>query len=292
MLPDKDKAPRWLKDAANVATRTYGLATTHWRAGPDFIIVGTKRGGTTSLWNNLLQHPEILGLYPQNRGRKSTDYFFNEGYASQRWYRSHFPSKPRVSRRARQGLKSVSGEASPYYMYGPHCLARIAREFPDTKIIILLRDPVERAYSHFQERRAQGVELLDFEAALAAEESRLAPDDERWLTDPGYYSENHDFMSYRSRGVYLPQVRRALEVFPADQVLIGRAEDFYTDYQAAFDEVTNFLGIRNWKLSRAEHHNRIPRSPMLEETRAELQSFYQPHNAALEDFLGRRLDWQ
>lgn len=292
MLPDKDRLPRWAKNTANVATRTWGWGTASWRSGPDFLVVGTKRGGTTSLWNNLLRHPEVAGLFPQNRGRKSTDHYFEAGGSSLRWYRSHFPTRRQVRHNERLGLGLVAGEASPYYMYGPHCLESAARDFPDVKVIMLLRDPVERAYSHFQERRKQGTEPLDFEAALAAEPLRLAPDESRWLHDPAYYSAVHDHMSYRSRGVYLPQVRRALEVFPRDQVLIMRSEDFYSGYQQAFDRVCGFLGVTGWDLQHPEHHNRIPRSPMAPETRAELRDFYAPFNAELQEYLAVDFQWQ
>ena len=287
----KDAAPRWLLDSANAATRAWGVATAGLRPMPDFLIAGTKRGGTTSLWNNLLRHPQVIGMYPQIRGRKSSDFFFAADQHSLSWYRSHFPSALHRRARSRRAGDAVSGEASPYYMYGPHCPQLIRAAAPDTKIIILLRDPVARAYSHYQERRQQGVEDLDFEAALAAEEGRLAPDDARWATDPSYYSEAHDFFSYRSRGVYLPQVQRVLQAFPREQVLIMRSEDFTENYQAAFDEVSGFLGLDRHDLGLAEHHNRIPRSPMSERTRADLAAYYRPHNEALEEFLGRDFGW-
>lgn len=288
----KDAAPRWVLDSANAATRTWGVATSALRPMPDFLITGTKRGGTTSLWNNLLRHPQVIGMYPQVRGRKSSDFFFAADRESLSWYRSHFPSTVHRRARIRHAGAAVSGEASPYYMYGPHCPQLIREVAPDTKLIVLLRDPVARAYSHYQERRQQGAEELGFEEALAAEEARLAPDEQRWLDDPRYYSEAHDFYSYRSRGVYLPQVQRLLEAFPRQQVLIMRSEDFNEDYQAAFDEVSAFLGLDRHDLGLAEHHNRIPRSPMAEQTRAELAAYYRPHNEALEEFLGRGFGWQ
>ncbi len=288
----KESSPRWLLDIANASTRGWGFATSPARPLPDFFVMGTKRGGTTSLWNNLLRHPQVLGMYPQVRGRKSTDFFFSSDRGSLAWYRSHFPSAAQRAVHARRTGAAITGEASPYYMFGPHSPRLIRSTVPDARLLVLLRDPVDRAYSHHQERVKQGVENLSFEDALAAEEARLAPDEARWLADPAYYSEAHDFFSYRSRGVYLPQVQRILASFPSEQVLLQRSEDFYTDYQAAFSQVTDFLGLTRSDLGIPEHHNRIPRSPMSDRTRAELASFYAPHNAALEQFVGRSFDWQ
>jgi len=288
----KDSSPTWVKDVANKATRSWGLATSPWRDAPDFLILGTKRGGTTSLWNNLLQHPQVMGMYPQVRGRKSSDYFFSADTHSAAWYRSHFPS--RVQRSAitkSSGGAPVSGEASPYYMYGPHCPRLIAEAVPDVKALVLLRDPVERAYSHYQERKKQNVETLSFEDALDAEASRLAPDHQRWLDDPHYYSSAHDFFAYRDRGVYLPQIQRIQAALPAEQILILRAEDFYDSYQGSYDQVTDFLGVSRWQMPTAEHHNLIPRSPMEDATRAELTHFYAQPNVELEHHLGRDLKW-
>lgn len=281
----KDRAPRWLLDLANASTRGYAMATSRWRPGPDFLIVGTKRGGTTSLWNNMQLHPQVLGMWPQVRGRKSTDFFFDSDRGSQSWYRSHFAT----GAKRRKGF--VTGEASPYYMYSPHAPRLIAEAFPETKLIVLLRDPVERAYSHHQERTKQGEETLNFEEALAAEDRRLAPDEERWLTDPAYYSSAHDFYSYRSRGIYAPQIERIWEHFPREQVHIGRAEDFYSSYQDAFDEVTDFLGLERFELPSVEHHNYIPRADMPTNVREELTQFYRPLNAELQELLDRDFDW-
>lgn len=284
----KDRSPRWVKDAANVCSRQWGLATAGNRPLPDFVLVGTKRGGTTSLWNNLLRHPQILGMYPESRGLKSTNYFFKHHGESVRWYRSHFPTEA-SRRRAGSG---VTGEASPYYMYGPHIPRQLAETVPSARILVLLRDPVERAFSHYQERRSEGVEPLTFEEALAAEEARLSEDRVAREQDPTYYSQSHDWYSYRDRGVYLPQIRRLQRWFPPEQLLIMRSEDFYSGYQDAFDRVTDFLTLRRHDLGRAEHHNLIKRSPMDPATRRELAEFYLPHNQELEQYLGRTFGWQ
>lgn len=287
----KDRTPRGLKDVANVSTRAYGVATARWRPYPDFLIVGTKRGGTTSLWNYLVGHPQVLPMFPSARGLKSNAYFFEHRDRGDHWYRSHFHSTAqRRWTQLRHGA-AVTGEASPYYMYGPHLAELIARRMPNVRLIMLLRDPVDRAYGHYQERVQQGVEHLSFEAALAAEPARLGGERERMAADPSYYSRAHDYFSYRERGVYLPQVSRILARFPRDQVLILRSEDLYLDEQAVFDRTCRFLGIAPAALAEPKRHNHIPRSPIAPDTRRRLLDFYAPHNEALYAYLDRDFGW-
>lgn len=289
----KDRSPRWLKTAADQATRRYAMATVAARPGPDFLIIGTKRGGTTSLFNYLLQHPGILGLYPQNRGKKSTDYFFKELHRGDAWYRSHFHSTTyRSIARRRLGYEPVGGEASPYYMWDPRIAPLVATTAPRVKAIALLRDPVERAYSHYQERVQNGVEPLSFLDALAAEEERTAGELDKMLADPGYYSAAHDFYTYRARGLYLPQLQQWAEALGRDQLLVLRSEDMYADANRVYGEVSRFLGLPEVELVRRGPFNaRHKQSDMPESARADLSAFYAPHQAALEEWVGRPLGW-
>lgn len=287
----KEHSPRPVLDVANSATRRFGVATARWRVLPDFLIVGTKRGGTTSLWNWLDGHPQVLSMFPKPRGLKSTDYFFSAAEREERWYRSHFHTAAYRALAASRRGPVVNGEASPYYMYGPHVPRHLAQAVPDARIIVLLRNPVERAYSHYQERRQQGAETLSFVDALAAEEGRVAGHRARLLENPEMYSEEVDFFSYRDRGVYLPQVQRLFAAYPSEQVLVLRSEDLYAEPQSVFDTTCDFLGIARHPLIHPKRHNEIKRLPMEREVREELREFYRPHNEALFAFLGRDLRW-
>jgi Sulfotransferase family len=287
----KERAPRPALDAANTATRAFGLATARWRALPDFFIVGTKRGGTTSLWNWLDGHPQVLSMFPKPRGLKSTDFFFTASRGEPRWYRSHFHTTTyRALAGGRRG-PVVNGEASPYYMYGPHVPRLMSEVVPDARILVLLRDPVERAYSHYQERKQQGVETLSFADALAAEEERTSEQWRQVLDDPERYSSAVDFFSYRDRGVYLPQLERLYAAYPLEQVLVLRSEDLYAEPQKVFDAACDFLAISRHPLGHPKRHNEIKRAPMDPALREELTEFYRPHNEALYSYLGRDLGW-
>ena len=288
----KDRSPRWVKDAARIGTHGYARATVAGRSVPDFLVIGTKRGGTTSLFNYLLMHPGVRGIFPASRGKKSTDYFFKEYHRGDEWYRAHFDSD-RSKERARAGLgyRPVSGEASPYYLWDPRMAQRIHGTAPDVRAIALLRDPVKRAWSHYLERRQMHVEPLTFEQALAAEQARTEGELERMTADPAYYSEAYDWYTYRARGIYQPQLENWARVFPADQLLVLRAEDLYRDVQGTFDVVCDFLRIDRYSLPDRKAFNAAKGStePMPEAARQELTEFFAPHNAALEKYLDREL---
>ncbi len=288
----KDASPRWLKDVGDAVTRSYAHRTAAARPVPDFLIIGTKRGGTTSLFNYLLMHPGVLGLFPQLRGRKSTDYFFKEQHRGDAWYRSHFHARSYRGLLARRvGYRPLSGEASPFYLWDPRIAGRVRDLAPDVRAIALLRDPVERAWSHYQERIVNGVEPLGFAAALAAEEDRLAGELEAMDADPAYYGQAYDFYPYRSRGVYLPQIQNWHASFPKDQLLVLRSEDLYADVQGTFDKVCGFLGLPLHRLPSTRPFNAITQSPIPDRERRRLQDFYSEPNRALADYLQRPALW-
>ena len=288
----KDRAPRWVKQAANASTRAYALGTSSFRPYPDYLIVGAKRGGTTSLHNYLLSHPGVLGLFPQVRGKKSTDFFFASTERGDTWYRSHFHAGPyRGALQRRLGYRPLGGEASPYYVWDPRLAPRIRATVPEVKAILLLRDPVERAFSHYCERRANGVEPLSFPDALDAEDHRTEGELERMLADPGYHSEAYDFYTYRQRGVYLPQIRNWLTHFPAEQLLVLISEELYRDPQREFDRVCAFLGLPSCELGAQRQFNSSAEGGIDAVSRQRLADFFAGPNAALEEFLQRPISW-
>ncbi|MFC7645738.1 sulfotransferase domain-containing protein [Streptosporangium lutulentum] len=136
------------------------------------------------------------------------------------------------------------------------------------------------------------MEPLTFEEALAAEPERLAGERERMAADPSYYSRAHDYYTYRDRGIYLPQIKRWMEIFPSENILIMLAEDLYKSPQLAFDRVVEFLGLPPSQLLVAERHNYLPAPQMNPLTREELTEFYRPHNRDLFDSMGVDFGWE
>lgn len=289
----KEKSPRWVRDSADRLTRQFGLVTSGRRTLPDYLIIGTKRGGTTSLYNYMLRHPGVMRMFPASRDVKSTDYFFHRG-RSESWYRSHFPTETERGRLSEElGYAPVCGEASPYYCWDPRTASFVREVAPEVKAILLVRDPVKRAWSHYQERVQNGVEPLSFDDALRAEDDRLAGERERMEADPGYFSTAFDWYSYRTRGEYLSQIQNWCAHFPREQLLVLRAEDLYGDTQVTFDQVCTFLGLPTVEMATQKKFNATWRTTddTPEAARDRLTEHFEEHNARLEEFLGRRLFW-
>ena len=281
--------PRPAQLAVRSAVRRYGTRTAERRPLPDYLIIGAKKGGTSSLTNWLIQHPDNLRMFPSFQPLKSAHFFDIDYHRGVDWYRSHFPTE-RV-RRAHPG--AIVGEASPYYMFHPAAAARARSVVPDAKIIAVLRNPVSRAYSNYWDRVSAGTETLPtFEDAIAAEEERLGRvDGDRLREDPAYYSLEHDQFTYLARGRYAEHLVTWLDAYPADQVLVLRAEDMYADPAAVFADVQRFLGIRACPHIDLKTYNERSKPPIAPATKDRLAAYYRPHNAALYELLGRDLGW-
>ena len=156
---------------AKRASRLVTVPTTRLRGLPDFLIIGAQRCGTTSLYRYLCAHPSVQPAV-LNKGIHYFDTNHEQGTA---WYRSHFPSEPyKAYLRRRRGVERVlTGEGSPYYFFHPLAPGWIAEELPEARFVVMLRDPVGRAYSQYQHEVARGFEALAFEEALEEEEERL-----------------------------------------------------------------------------------------------------------------------
>lgn len=278
---------------AREGIRRYGQATAGQRALPDYLIIGTKRGGTTSLARWLLDHPDVAPLFPARETRKGT-YYFDVNYGrGETWYRSHFPSRRAHRRRERAaGRRLLLGEATPYYLHHPHAAARAGQLVPEAKVIALLRHPVDRAHGHWAERVRQGVEQLDFVAALEAEPARLAGEEEQMLRDPTYVSFAHQHYSYLDQGRYARGLSRWFAAFPRHQLLVVRSEDLYAQPTATYHQVLDFLGVSRHELKEAAGWNRTANDPIDGGLRAELQARLAPDIEAVATLLDRDMGWR
>lgn len=272
-----------------VRSVTAGLRTL-----PDFLIIGAQRSGTSSLYKYLGQHPNIVPSL-----RKEVDYFSGSHGRGQAWYRSHFPTTLRRKQAARKGEPLLTFEATPFYLVDPHAPARAAREIPDARIIAMLRNPTDRAFSHHGHNRRLDHEPLEFDEAIAAEPERLEGEFERLLGDPSYRAFNLRRYGYAFRGHYARQLARWYEHFPPDRILVVQSEDFYTDTPAVYKAVLEFLGLPEWQPAAYRNFSYVgapaeapsAAAAMTASTRQMLDEEFAPSNAALEEMLGRRFSW-
>jgi hypothetical protein len=287
----KQLLPTPVREAARRSLVHFGERTSNRRPLPDFLVIGTKRGGTTSLWRYLLEHPLVPRLFPA--WNTKTSHYFEDTYVrGEAWYRSHFPTAgSRAALERRHGGPTRVGESAPLYMYHPLAPQRVADLIPDVRLVVLLRDPVERAWSHWKERRTEGVEPLDFADALAAEKDRTAGERDRLIHEPGYVSKAYDWYSYRARGQYLDHLEGWLDRFDRRQLLVLPSEQLYRSPAATYGQVLQFLGLPSFMPTSFEAHNHRRSAPMVDRLRADLTAHYRPHNAALAQRLGMAFDW-
>jgi sulfotransferase family protein len=287
----KNAAPAGAREGVRELLVHYAERTSDRRPLPDFLVIGTKRGGTTSLWNYLIQHPLVPRLFPA--WNTKTSHYFEENWGrGEAWYRSHFPTgRQRAALHRKHGAPPKAGEAAPLYMYHPLVAGRVRELMPQARIIVLLRDPVERAFSHWKERRTEGKEPLEFPAALAAEDERTAGEREKLIADPLYVSEAFDWYGYRARGRYLEHLEPWLDRFDRAQLLFVPSETLYRQPARTYAEIIDFIGLPPHELPAYDVFNDRPSKGMDDAVRAELTAYYRPHNAALSERLGISFDW-
>ena len=256
------------------AEKAWRFATADLRSWPDFVIVGTQRGGTTSLHYWLTTHPEVTPAV-----RKEIHYFDAHYAKGARWYRSHFP----LPRRGQ-----ITGEASPYMLFHPLAPARAAKHLPETtRFIVLLREPVQRTVSHYwYMRRRKGFETEPLERAIALEPERLAGETEKVMR--GEISLAHSGYSYVARSEYVGQLQAWFDAVGRDRILIVESELLYNQ-----PSVT--AGIVEW-LGLGPHDHDYPVANQSErldvespELLAQLHDHFVPYNQKLFDLLGHEL---
>lgn len=258
----------------------YCLATASKRGLPDFLVIGAQKGGTTSLYRYLAEHPDI----DPSLFRKEINYFEKRYKRGEFWYRSNFPE---------QDDKKLFYEASTNYLYHPLVPERIHKVLPNIKAIALLRNPIERAYSHYQHQVRTGEEKLSFEDAIDQEEKRLAGEEERIISNPGYFSYNHRNFSYLNRGLYLKQIQAWHKFFPKEQVLILCSENFRAETQYYLDQVFNFLNVSTYQITVSKkYHVGNYTDKISPEMRNKLKDYFHPHNQALYEYLGQDFGWE
>jgi len=270
----------------------YNLKKHRWLTGPvrlrpDFLIIGGEKCGTSSLYRYLEQHPNIAAA-----SRKEVHYFDLNFDKGDNWYRGHFQYAFRKwgsEHLMRQ--KRITGEASPYYLHHPHVPGRVHRFNPGMKLLVLLRDPVERTYSHYQHNKNRGHETLDIAAALNREEKLLPAAKSNFEQDPFFYSEVHHLFAYKDRSIYATQLENWFRHFPKDQFFITTSEEFYADPRATLGRVCEFLEVPAIERNDFPVFKQGTYSPMDPELRKSLEEYFRPHNRRLEQLLGMKFPW-
>lgn len=261
-------------------------ATAPWRALPDFVIAGAQKSGTSSLHHYLVQHPQLLPA-----AIKEVHYF--NGGLDPRWdkyaegprlYRSYFPLRMTVQQR-----RALCFESTPDYLFNPVAAARMAALLPDARYIVLLRDPVERAISHYFHELRRGRETADIETAFAQEAARLASA----LATGNFKDPRFINLSYVARGMYAEQLERLFAHIDRDRVLVLEAEALFETPVQTLRRVLDFIGIGDFPQSvdirptgLSDNKTDIPAR-----LRAGLQDRFAAPNQRLAALLGEKFRW-
>jgi hypothetical protein len=264
----------------------FRLLTAAVRLLPDFIIIGAQKAGTSSLYRYLADHPLI-----EPAVAKEVHYFDWHFHRGASWYRAHFPTVAARWRSRMQGRPLLTGEASPYYLFHPHAPQRVKALVPGAKLIVLLRDPVERTISAYHHQVRAGTESLSIAEALARESDRLSEDIARLAVDASHRGFAHRRFSYMARSVYAGQLEAWLRLFPREQLLILRSEDFFERPADVFAAVLQYLGLPAARTARFPRFNAAEYDDVDPAVRAELTRYFAPHNQRLYTLLGRDFGW-
>ena len=288
-----------VKATGRAVIRRASMTTSKWRPGPEFLLIGAKRGGSTSMYRYLLDHPQMLPLFPSSRrlpladDMKGVHYFDSAWRRGNAWYHSHFASqRSRDVREQALGLPVVTGESSPYYLFQPRAAERAAVVVPGARIVLMLRSPVDRTFSHWKEQRRRGAEPLGFAEAIAAEPARLKGEELRLGADDRATSFAHEHQGYARQSCYADGLQRWYDHFDREQVLVVWSDDFYRNVQPVYDAVCAHIGVaqrsvvdpRAWNSASAE--TGIP-----DNVSATLTEKFAPYEARLREMVGPRLGW-
>lgn len=276
----------YLKKRGNLADWLYRSLSTKYRSLPNCIIAGAQKAGTSSLYHYLTQHPQV-----QQSFSKEIHYFsggtipeIDTYKKGENWYRAHFAMKRNMRK------NDICVDATPMYLFNPLVPERIKNLIPDCKIIILLRDPVERAISHYFHTQRFGFESLSIKHAMESEQNRL----KSALDNNDYADPAFRLFSYQSRGLYLEQIKRYQAYFPKEQLLILSTEELFNHPKLILKEVFEFLRIGSEQQisdlrSQNQGNNKL-RVP--NEVYTDLKQFFSKPNSQLFEHLDKQFNWQ
>jgi hypothetical protein len=232
---------------------------------PDFLIIGAAKSGTSTLYNLLRFHPHVRAA-----AHREIHYFDQNFEKGVEWYRVHF--RPGTNR---GGRRTITGESSPSYLAGKQVPQRVAEVVPEARLIALLRNPVDRAYSHYQMDVRVGQMRLSFEQVI--DEAEISRGKSR---------------RYLVRGIYVDQLKRWHQFFDREQLLVLKSEDFFSTTQDTLKRILNFLDLPKWEPDRVPVKNKGHYTQQMSpETRERLRDYFEPHNQRLYDYLGTDFGW-
>ena len=254
------------------------------RVIPDFLVIGAKRCGTTSLYQHLPEHPCISKSPHDNMG------FFNDNFhLGVNWYKSFFPTTF-----TRKKIKSKFGnflafDVTTKYMEEESTANNVYQTKPNMKIIIILRNPVDRAYSQYHLSVRQTAERRSFEDVVEENMNRLNKESHEHYKIKPKFSAKED--NYLKKGLYALQLRYWLKIFPRENILIVSTEEFESNQQIIYNKIFEFLNISKFEVKNTKKMEKGNYPPRKSETRNLLLDYFRSHNHELFELINIKFDW-
>ena len=270
----------------------YRQVTSKFRVLPNFIIIGAGRAGTTALYSYLIQHPNVFPAYTEKNEPVGDLHFFEYMISNKvGWYKSHFPTQ--LTRLYHERKNSfITGEFTSTYIYHPAVPKRIFSLLPKIKLIVILRNPVDKAYSTYCQQFQSEEYTTSFEDTIDAEFRRMKLNkDVSSLNSNNPDFENSVAHNIIRHGIYADYLEHWLEIFNKKQILILNSDDLKKTTRETLHHVFNFLNISNHDIKDISEVNVGRYTPIDKSTRKRLIKFYKPHNQKLNKLLGTSFDW-
>lgn len=246
-----------------------------------YMIIGAPKCGTGSLYNYVIQHPQVVPAVQPDV------HFFDDHYnKGEAWYRQQFPflDDPNPGDR-------ITGEVTSFYLYHPLVAERVKKMAPASRFILLVRNPTDRAYLHFRNAVDAGIEKLSFFQAIKVEAKRLERGRFNLQDNPYATWERAKEHSYISQGLYAEQIRRWYEHFPRDRFLILESETFFEHPVETVSEVYRFLGLSDFTATYMEPPPQNPYAKLTGDTRLHIDNFFQRYNEDFYRLVKRDFGW-
>jgi len=265
--------------------RHFYYLTSSFRVSPNFFVIGGVRCGTTSLYHYLGQHNCIKQAAYDELG-----YFDDNFHLGLNWYRSLFPTKFMQKKIESEYKKFLTYDVTPFYIYNPLVVDRIFKFSPNAKIIAVLRNPIDRAYSNYNSKmQAEGDTKTTFEEIINPEIEIIEKNKKN--IDDYAFLVNTFYELLLARGFYAKQLEFWFKKFPRKNILLISSEELATNTDKTISEIFEFLEVPIQKISDLTKQNVIKYPKMKDSTREILINFFKPYNEKLFGMLGRRFNW-
>ena len=254
------------------------------RVLPDFIIIGSMKCGTTSLYYDICEHPCASPAAYDEIG-----FFDSNFHLGLNWYRSMFPRKKQIEDvRQKEGV-AITGEDTPFYFWNPVAAKRIQKLLPNIKLITILRNPIDRAYSEYQDLVSSESNSPSFETFIE-NEINTRRKDSSLITEENFEIFNQK-NSYLLKGIYVDQLKIWAGLFPKEQIFTLSTENLNSEPITALESVFQYLNLPDYKIKNIQRQKQKKYVPMNSQTRKILIEFFKPHNERLFKFIGKKFDW-